>query len=298
MQEKKIILSVDSACDLSKAFSESYKIHYCPFYIHLDGKQYKDGIDLLPDDIYKVYYERKVLPKTAAISVGDYKDYFESIKKVDCDILHINLSSGLSSTYQNCVVAARDVGNVYPVDSYNLSTGIGILAIKATKMIEEGFSAPFIQKALSAMARRVKASFVVDTLEFLKAGGRCSAIVSIGASLFRIKPRIEVDERGKLVPRKKYRGALSKVLMEYTSDILANIENIDPEQIFVTHAGMSQEYLDMVYKKVEGENYFKKIYIQRAGCTISSHCGPGTLRFDKFKSSVSSLKDKIYKICF
>lgn len=277
MPERKIILSTDSACDLDNIFNKNYKINYYPFYIHLDGKQYKDGIDLFPDDIYKIYYERKILPKTSAISVGDYKDYFGSIKKEGYDILHVNLSSGLSSTYQNCIIAAKEMGNIYPVDSYNLSTGIGILVIKAAKMIEKGFDAPYIQKELSLMAKKLKASFVVDTLEFLKAGGRCSSIVSIGASLLSIKPCIEVNNEGRLVLGKKYRGPLEKVLLKYTDNILENINTIEEEQIFITHSGISQDYLNTIYKKIEEKGYFENIYIQRAGCTISSHCGPNTL---------------------
>lgn len=277
MLKREIILSTDSACDLNETFNQRYKINYYPFYIHLDDKQYKDGIDLFPDDIYKTYYERKILPKTSAISVGDYKEYFGELKKEGYDILHINLSSGLSSTYQNCTIAAKEMGDIYPVDSYNLSTGIGILVIKAAKMIESGLDAPNIQKKLSLIAKKLKASFVVDTLEFLKAGGRCSSIVSIGASLLSIKPCIEVNGEGKLVLGKKYRGPLDKVLLKYTDNILEKIETIEKDQIFITHSGISQEYLDMIYKKVEKMNYFDNIYIQRAGCTISSHCGPNTL---------------------
>ena len=277
MFKRKIILSTDSACDLDDIFNEKYKINYYPFYIHLDGKQYKDGIDIFPDDIYKLYYERKILPKTSAINVENYKDYFESIKKEGYDILHINLSSGLSSTYQNCVMAAKEMGDIYPVDSYNLSTGIGILVIKAAKMIEKGFDAPYIQKELSLMAKKLKSSFVVDTLEFLKAGGRCSSIVSIGAKLLSIKPCIEVNHEGRLVLGKKYRGSLESVLLKYTDNILENINSIEKEQIFITHSGISQEYIDKIYKKIEEKEYFEKIYVQRAGCTISSHCGPNTL---------------------
>jgi DegV family protein with EDD domain len=277
MRERMIILSADSACDLSKTFSENYKINYCPFHIHLHGKQYKDGVDIFPDDIYKMYYEKKILPKTSAVNVQDYKVYFKGLQKEGYDILHVNLSSGLSSTYQNCVIVAKEMRNIYPVDSCNLSTGIGVLVIKAAKMIKEGFDAIYIQKELSLMTAKLKSSFVVDTLEFLKAGGRCSAIVSVGASLFSIKPCIEVNNEGKLVLGKKYRGSLDQVLLKYTDNILENIETIEKEQIFITHSGIAKDYIDMVYKKIEKINYFENIYIQRAGCTISSHCGPNTL---------------------
>lgn len=277
MLERKIILSADSACDLSESFSSKYNIHYYPFYIHLDGKQYKDGVDLFPDDIYKVYHEKKILPKTSAINIEDYKTYFKSLCQEDSDIIHINLSSGISSTYQNCCLASKEVGNVYPVDSYNLSTAIGILAIKAGKMIEKGFDAPYIQKELSLMSKKLKSSFVVESLEFLKAGGRCSSIASIGAKLFNIKPCIEVNEEGKMVLGKKYRGSFDKVLLKYTDDVLENIELIDKEHIFITHAGANVDCIKAVYKKVKEMNYFDNIYIQRAGCTISSHCGPNTL---------------------
>lgn len=277
MNKRNIVLSIDSACDLDPKLISQYQIKCCPFNILLDGKLYKDGQDIFPFDIYKIYSEKKLLPKTSSINVGEYISYFESLNNDKNDIIHINLSSGISSTYQNCCIAAREVENVYPVDSLNLSTGISILVIEAANMIRRGLDAAAVQKELSSLVYKIKSSFVVDDLEFLKAGGRCSSIASFGARVLNIKPCIEVKQDGKMLLGKKYRGTFDNVILKYTDDILCNIESIDKKQIFITHAGTSDEYINIVYDKLESTHYFDKIYIQCAGCTVSAHCGPNTL---------------------
>lgn len=274
----KIILSADSTCDLSEELKKKYNINYCPFIVLIDGKEYHDGIDILPDEIYSIYRTKKVLPKTAAIGVGEYNKYFKNWVEQGYDIIHINISSAMSSSYQNCCMAAKELGNVYPIDSKNLSTGTGLLVLETAKRIQNGLDAKTIQKEVSDLTTKVQASFILDTLEFLKAGGRCSTIAAMGANLLKLKPCIEVDNvQGKMGVSKKYRGDLNKALLKYTQDIINEHPNIDTEKIFITHSGISQDTIDSIHKALVEMKDFKNIYITRAGCTVSSHCGPNTL---------------------
>lgn len=276
--KQKIILSSDSTCDIGNELKQRYNISYYPFHIILDEKQYSDGIDISPKDIYKVYHEKGILPKTAAIGYKEYLEYFKPFVEDGYKVIHINISSALSCAYQNCVIAAKELGNVHPIDSCNLSSGTGILLLEAACMIEQGLFAEDISKNIKELTGKVNSSFVLDTLKFLQAGGRCSSIASIGASLFKIRPRIDVDNRsGNMKVGKKYRGDSEKVLMKYADDILSEYKNIKDDRIFIVNSGISDNLLNMVYDRVKTLDYFKEIYLTTACCTISSHCGPNTL---------------------
>lgn len=274
----KILLSSDSTCDIGNSLKEKYNVHYYPFHIILDGNQYKDGINIEPRDIFKLYNEKNILPKTAAIGSEEYLSYFRPFVEQGFDIIHINLGSSLSCAYQNCLIAAKELGHVYPIDSCNLSSGMGLLVLEAANMIEEGLDVLTIHKNLKSIVSRVRSSFVIDSLKFLRAGGRCSSLMSIGANIFKIKPCLEVDNRdGSIHVGKKYRGNLSKVFLSYTDDILSNYKNIKKDKIFIVHSSISDDFLEMIYTKVKSLNYFQNIYISIACCTISAHCGPNTL---------------------
>ncbi len=274
----KVIISADSTCDIGDNLKKKYNVHYYPFHISLDGKYYKDGIDIFPEDIFKKYYEKGILPKTAAIGSGEYIDYFRPFVESGFDVVHLNLGSALSCAHQNCLLAAEELGHVYPIDSGNLSSGIGLLVVEAAQMANRGMDAQTISKNIKSLTSKVHSSFVLDTLKFLKAGGRCSTLASIGANLFKIKPCIEVNNKdGSMHVGKKYRGELSKVLNSYTDDILSGYTDIKNDKIFIVNAGVYPELLKMVYNKVAALNYFEQIYITTACCTISSHCGPNTL---------------------
>lgn len=277
--KQKIILSSDSTCDLGDELKEKYNVNYYPFHIIIGDRQYQDGVDIKPNDIYKAYRERKILPKTAAIGVGEYIQYFRQFVDKGYKVIHINLGSGISSAYQNCCLAAKEFdGNVYPINSCNLSVGVGLLVIEAAEMINKGMCAEDIQKEIQTLIPRVHSSFVLDTLEFLRAGGRCSALTSFSASLLKIKPCIEVENTsGGMHVGKKYRGSLEKVLTDYTYDILSKVDMMKKNRIFIVHSGIDKKLIDLVYKKIEDTKRFKEIHISCASCTISSHCGPNTL---------------------
>lgn len=276
--EHRIILSADSTCDLGKELKERYQVHFYPFHIILDGRDYQDNVDIQAQDIYQAWRERKILPKTAAINVEEYMEYFRPWVEQGFDVIHLNLGGALSSAHQNCVLAARELGHVYPIDSCNLSTGVSLLVIKAAEMIEEGLSAEEIAGRLNAMRSKVHSSFILDTLEFMRAGGRCSAVVAFGANALGLKPCIEVQNTdGSMKVGKKYRGKLEKVLVSYVQDKLRQYEHIDHSRIFITHSGVAQECIASVQEIIRSMAEFEQIYVTQASCTISCHCGPNTL---------------------
>ncbi len=273
-----IILSADSTCDLGDELRARYNVQYYPFHVILDGETYADGVDLMPDQIYEVYREKKILPKTAAINTAEYVEYFKQWTDQGYEVIHFTLGSGLSATYNNCRLAAQELPGVYAIDSRNLSTGSGLLVIEAAERIAAGMPAAQIAEEVQALTSHSQASFIIDTLEFLYKGGRCSALAMLGANMLQLKPCIEVDNSsGAMNVGKKYRGSLEKALSQYVKDKLEGRTDIRSDRIFITHSGISQERIDLVKKLVKQYGDFKEIFVTRAGCTISSHCGPNTL---------------------
>ncbi|MBR6739593.1 MAG: DegV family protein [Clostridia bacterium] len=275
---KRIILSADSTCDLTPEIRQQYGVNLYPYHIILEGKSYVDNVDVSADVLYDAYHDRKVLPSTAAINVGEFIDYFKQWTDEGYEVVHINLSSGLSSSFQNARLAAEELGGVYVIDSKNLSTGVGHLVIEAGKLIGEGLEASEVAARLEEMVSKVHSSFILDTLEFMKAGGRCSATAAFGANLLKLKPLINVNnENGKMEVGKKYRGALMGVLEQYVGEKLDEYDNIRTDKIFITHSGIEQEYVDAVRRTIEEKKAFENIIVTRASCTISCHCGPRCL---------------------
>lgn len=275
---KQVIITADSTCDLSEELKACFHVTTNPLHVVLDGKSYNDGVDLVPDDIYRVYDEQKVLPKTAAINAAEFIDFFTPLLEKGYEIVHINLGSGLSVTHTNCRMAAAELDGVYVIDSCNLSTGSGLLVLEAAERAAAGMPAEQIAREVQELVSKVSASFVLDTLEFLHKGGRCSALAMMGANLLQLKPCIEVDNTsGKMGVGKKYRGSLDKCLQQYVQDKLQGRTDIDTKRVFITHSGISEERIAMVKAEVEKYQNFDEILITRAGCTVSSHCGPNTL---------------------
>ncbi len=273
----KVKVCSDSVCDLSAELREKYALDILPLYVMLDGKEHRDGVDIVPEDIYNHVAAGGAIGSTAAISVADYIEFFQK-QLENCDeLVHFQISSSMSSCYQNACIAAEEVGNVYPIDSENLSTGIGLLIIDACEMAEKGMSAKEIQEAINARRSKVEASFVVDSVDFLHKGGRCSAVAALGANLLGLKPCIEVKD-GAMGVAKKYRGKIGKCLVQYVRERLEGREDIDTKRIFITNSGnFSDEELQAVEDEVKKYHEFGEILRTRAGCTVSNHCGPKTL---------------------
>ena len=274
--ERKIIISSDSTCDLSKELIDRYNIRVLPLGVTLGDNIYRDGVDITPDDIYAYVAKTGQLPKTSAINIAENADFFAELTKDGSAVIHFTISSSMSATYNNARLAAEDFEDVYVVDSKNLSTGNGLLVIAAAEMAKQGMEAREIAQKVSAMADCVDASFVVDNLEYLVKGGRCSAVAAFGANLLQLKPCICV-KNGAMGVGKKYRGKFERVLPGYVAERLANGDDIDLDRVFVTHAGCDPKIVESVVEIVKNTLPFKEVFVTRAGCTVSSHCGANTL---------------------
>lgn len=270
-----IILSSDSVCDLSKELIEKIDLHIMPLLVGLGEDYFQDGVDIVPQNIYDFVAKNKKLPKTAARSIADYIDYFTKLG-TESEIIHFTISSDMSSSMQNALIAAGEVGeHIHIIDSRNLSTGIGLLILDAADMIKEGKNTEEIIAEINRRIPLVRASFVVDTLDYLRMGGRCSALAVLGANVLKLHPCIEVKD-GKMGVGSKFRGKMSKVIKDYADEKLL-VDNINPRHIFVTHTKCDDEVVNAIIEKVKALGIFENIYETEAGCTINSHCGPGTL---------------------
>lgn len=273
----RIRISSDSTCDLNPDWLQAHQVEILPLYTIKGGDTFRDGIDISPDQIFAHVANGGELCSTAANNVEDYAEAFSRMK-TDCDaIIHINISSDFSSCYQNACIAAQDFENVYVVDSRNLSSGHGHVVCEAVKLAEAGALSPQeIVDHLKEYTGRVEASFILDQLEYLRKGGRCSTIVALGANLLSLKPCINVED-GKMSVGKKYRGSYKNVITAYVRDKLQGRTDIDDERIFITHTTMKDGIVEAVRAAVEEYGSFKEIIETTAGSTISCHCGPGTL---------------------
>lgn len=266
----------DSTCDLSPEQVEKYHLRLLPLYVQFGGNTFRDGVDVHPDDLYAHVSAGGDLAATAALNVSDYVQIFsEYADKVDF-VLHINISSDFSCCNQNARLAAAEFQNVYVVDSRNLSTGHGLVVLEAVRLAESGMAPEQIVETLNDLTGRVRASFILDQLEYMKKGGRCSSIAVLGANLLRLRPCIQVLD-GKMGVEKKYRGSFEKCLVDYIKDRLSGRDDLDLRRVFITHSGLSEATIQLAEQTVRSLQPFEEVCITRAGCTISSHCGPGTI---------------------
>lgn len=273
---KKVIITTDSVCDLPQEIRDEFGVLMMPLTVTVGENSYRDGIDIDAAKIFAFYKEKGLLPKTSAISPAEFMDFFQPLLNEGCEIVHITIGSKLSGTYQNCCIAAADLEGVYPVDSCQLSSGQALVVLEACRLRDEGRSAQEIAEALVKFTPRVDASFVLDTLEFIWKGGRCSGVTALGANLLGIKPALEMVEGGLRVC-KKYRGSIEKVYLKYAAERLAAADK-ETEYCFITYSeGLNDESLEALKKLVAEAAPFKRIFVTKAGCTVSSHCGPKTM---------------------
>ena len=269
----------DSTCDLSKELVEKYGIEILPLHIVLGEKEYLDGVELGPDQIYEWSDENKTTPKTSAASITDVMDVYEKYEKEYDELVVFSISGKMSTTVNVMRMAAEEMeieDRVFVVDSENLSTGSGLLVLEAAIMAQEGKSAQEIVDAITELKPRVRASFVVDTLTYLHRGGRCSGVAALAGSALKLHPKIMVEE-GAMKPDKKYRGKMKKVILDYAKEMEPQILSAKKDRVFITHSGCEAEVSESVKEYLESLNYFDEILITRAGGVVSSHCGPGTL---------------------
>ena len=271
----KIKILSDSTCDLSPALLAENEIAMVPLTVVKGDEQFKDGVTITAADIFAHVAAGGDLCSTAANSIGEYADIFEQYTDYD-GVIQITIGSGFSSCYQNATLAAEDYPNVRVVDSQNLSTGQGLVVLKACELAKTATDLDALADEIRAYTEKVEASFLVDKLDYLAKGGRCSAVAALGANLLNLKPCIEV-KNGKMGVVKKYRGKYEKCLASYVKERLADREDIDRQILFVTQTEVSDACYEAVMAAVAENGNFEKTYETVAGCTVSCHCGPGTL---------------------
>ena len=269
----------DSTCDLSRELLEKYKVKIIPLHILLGEKEYEDGVDLMPEEIYAWADDNKTTPKTSAPSVETVMQTFQPLLEKGDDIVCFSISESMSTTANVMRLAAGQLeaeDRVNVVDSANLSTGIGLLVLEAAQMAAQGKTAEEIVAEIERMKPLVRASFVVDTLTYLHRGGRCNGLEAMAGSMLKLHPKIVVSE-GKMSSSKKYRGKIDKVILAYAKDMEEQLLQARKERVFITHSGCPEETVLMVKEYLESLSRFEEILLTRAGGVISSHCGPGTL---------------------
>ena len=266
----------DSTCDLSQELLEKYDITLVPLTVIKDGEAFADGVTITPAEIFSHVAAGGDLCSTTAMNIDEYTKYFSQYSGEYDGVLHINLGSGFSSSHQNAKLAAEDFENVRVVDSQNLSTGQGLVVLKACELASQCESLDELHEKVQAFTEKVEASFVLDQLAYMAKGGRCSAAAALGANLLNLKPCIEVKD-GKMSVVKKYRGNYAKCLANYVKDRLDGRNDLEHDTLFVTRTPVTDECLEAVKNAVDTYAEFDNIYWTEAGCTVSCHCGPGTL---------------------
>ncbi len=273
---KKVVICSDSTTDLGGELIERYGIEILRLSVNLGGKVYTDGLDIDPDMIYRHYEANGELPKTAAPNIAAFCSFFEEQTNRGNAVVFFTISAEMSSTYNNARLAASNYPDVYVVDTRNLSTGGGLLVVAAAEMANNGLSAAEIVRECAALTEKVDASFVIDNLEFLHKGGRCSAVAALAAGVLQLKPCITV-RGGKMGVAKKYRGKFARVLQQYIADRIGDASDINTARVFVTHAGCDKEIVEQCVEQVKAAAPWGEVHVTRAGCTVSAHCGRNTL---------------------
>lgn len=272
----KIKITSDSTCDLSKELLEKYNITMKPLTVVKDGEEFSDGVTITPADIFAHVDNGGSLCSTAAINSVDYEEFFkENLDGYDA-LIHINIGSGFSSCYQNANIAASEFDNVYVVDSQNLSTGQGLVVIEAAEKAVEYDDPKAVVDYLNELTPKVEASFVLSRLDYMVKGGRCSSATALGANLLKLNPCIDVKD-GKMGVTKKYRGRYSKCLKDYIKERLEGRDDIRTDKIFLTRTPVSDDEWEAAKSTLAEYGKFDNVYETVAGCTVSCHCGPGTL---------------------
>lgn len=272
----KIKILSDSTCDLPRLLLDQHDITLVPLTVVKGDEQFKDGVTITPDDIFAHVAAGGALCSTAANSIGEYADLFEQFCPEYDGVVVITIGSGFSACYQNACLAAEDYPNVRVINTNNLSSGQGLVVLKACELAATATDLDQLTDELHTYCDKIESSFVVDKLDYLVKGGRCSSAAALGANLLNLKPCIDVKD-GKMGVSKKYRGNYAKCLSNYVQERLEGRDDIDWSTLFITSAVLSDACRDAVLTAVRTYGKFENIYETNTGCTVSCHCGPGTL---------------------
>lgn len=270
----KIRFSADSTCDMSPEFVQRHQVAIIPLTIELGGQLYKDGVDITPDEIISRVNGGSSLPRTSAINVEEYHLFFSDLLKDAEAVIHFNIGSEFSSCHQNARLAAEGLP-VYCIDAQNLTTGIAMLLAEGADRAAAGMAPEAIVAEINEMRAKVDVSFIVDRLDYLYKGGRCSMVAMLGANVLHLRPCIEVVN-GKMVVGKKYRGTYERCVRQYLQDRLKDTKILDPRRVYITHTGLTTQALETIRSIVTSAMDFSEVELVRAGCSITSHCGENT----------------------
>lgn len=271
-----IILTADSSCDLPQSLLAPVPFEIFPLTIIQDGVEYRDGLDLVPENIYESVSKGAAVPTTSAVNIIDYHTRFTALREQYDAVIHISLGSEISSCCTHARLAAEELSAVYIVDSQNISVGHGLLVLEARRMILEGLPPAEIAAALTALASRVEFTFILDQVTYLHKGGRCSNIAALGANLLKLKPVISV-QKGKLVMVRKYRGAFEKVLPDFFRDQLKGREDLQKEKTMLVTTHCPSHWITLAQGEISAYTAQRDEPLYYAGCTICSHSGPKAL---------------------
>lgn len=269
-------ITCESSADLTQEIYKKNKIGVIPFTITQGEHSFKDGTEISNEEMFQYFNETKQLPKTSAVNSADYLDFFNEQNTEDEGLIHFCISSKISSSYNNAVTAAKELKNVYVIDSLSLSSGIGLQVLYACKLRDKGVPIAEAVEIINKRRSLVRINFVVDTLTYLHKGGRCSALTMLGANLLGIKPSIIVSN-GRMGVDKKYRGKINKVLDKYIIDTLNDNPNREDDMCLLTYSSATDEMKKIAYDTLNEKATFKKIIETTAGGTVATHCGPNTL---------------------
>ena len=276
----RIATVTDSTCDLPGELLEQYGITVLPLHIAKGGQSLLDGIEITPEDIFAHVNGGGEICTTSAVNVFEFATCFQTLGQSYDAIICVTIGAEFSTCYQNACLAAADLTDgcsVYVVDSQNLSSGQGLLVLEAVRLVEAGLSPEEIVSRLEEAREQVDASFILDRLDYMRKGGRCSAIAALGANLLNLKPCIEVRE-GKMGVGKKYRGSLEKVMSQYVRDRLAAWRPEDTgDVVIVVHPPADEAPLAAARRALEEDGRFPRIWEAHSGCTVACHCGPNTI---------------------
>mgnify|MGYP002516894012 FL=1 len=273
---KKIVISSDTTCDLPQNIIEKNEIALCPITILLGTEEHRDTIDIDANGVLAYVEKTNTLPKTSATGIYAYKEYFEKLLEDNEQVIHFCISSKASSCYSNATKAAEELKNVFVVDSYSLSSGQGIQVLKACDLLKEGKTAEEIIAEIDANRDKSQISFVVDRLDFLHKGGRCSSVAMAASKVLKIHPAVAISD-GALGVKKKYMGNMVRCLTQYVKDIAEENPNYDPKRCFITHSPSDKELVDLVTDSVKNLFKFDEVIDTTAGSTVTSHCGYNTI---------------------
>lgn len=272
---KKVVISADSAADLPQEIAEKYGIEIMPMNVIIDGFERKDGVNISAKEIFSYVDKSGIIPKTSAVSPGEYTDFFEKFVNDGKSVVHLSFCSELSSTHRNAMLAASAFENIFVIDTKNLAGGIALPAIKACKMRDEGLSAKEIADNITSILPSARVSYLLDSIDFLRRSGRCSAAAAFGANLLSIKPCAAMID-GKIEVIKKYRGKGQAARLQYANEQLDKSKNIDCSLAFIYHSGIEKAELESIEKLLKSKG-FEQVITAFTGCMISLHSARGAL---------------------